>query len=52
MLGHSPGEAACPKVDKCTDSSAQGGDKACDGGERVHCHARGGEVKSDLLSQE
>jgi hypothetical protein len=40
--------AACPNVEKCTDSRAQGGDNACTGGGRVHCHVEGGGGKKRL----
>jgi hypothetical protein len=48
MLGHSPGVAACSNIEKCTDSRAQGGDKVCEGGGRVHRHVEGGGGKKPL----
>jgi hypothetical protein len=51
-LEHSPGEAACSNIERSIDSSAQGGDKACMGGGRVHHHIEGGEEKRDLFSRE
>jgi hypothetical protein len=43
-----PGVAARPNFEKCTDSRAQGGDKACEGGGRRHHHVEGGGVKKRL----
>ncbi len=40
--------AVRPKVEKCTDSQAQGGDKACEGGGRVLRHVEGGGGKKRL----
>jgi hypothetical protein len=40
---------ACPNVEKFTDSWVKGGDKACEGGGRVHCHVEGGGGKKQLI---
>jgi hypothetical protein len=52
VYSNSLGVAACPNVEKCTNSRVQGGDKACEGGGRVHHPVKGGEVKSNSLSRE